>query len=976
MAGKKDEDSFNLIIGLILMVIVALIIIFAFSSIKQCPEGTFSCDNSISSCGCCIEDAYGVPIESCDYGICPEGTYFFEGQGCCPSPNPVSCLKEYKYCKNLFECGDNLCCAPDRCEIQSDGSSKCIPCSVGAICNPEDVNSCCEGLACSSDGFCKKIDSCVGMICENYNSPCQVCGEDSTDCLKCEDNAICYKAPDDDKGVCKQMCDANHPACPECPSGCCNPDGSCTSCLNNPCTSPGNPCALSSNIPCSEICANVDGIYMCKSPGNCPPGYVGCDCATGCCDAITGECLSCTNMTCDLDGFPCMYCEPGGEKCITCGDTICQGGKCVNTDDICVGSDCSKPPICETGYTYNETSKKCEKDSDGGEECVGEDCLIEPQCAVGYYYIDPPGNCFNINFGSFCIPLLCINKVEGASCSLEIGDTKGKCDNTCQYVDDELKCLPKENVVPDWLLNMGLSCIEVCEDCKPKSCDYSDMNIYDLNKDTYLNGKDLQVFDEYYIPLNISGEIPKDINNENQHLDFNNDEVIDEEDRNCLLGACGDGTCRIIGFEELGVCVTDKYFYNSYSVEQRAAMNIDAFMFNSLEVPYKFSCSFTQERNRPYCTALGSELSNTLLVRNLSYVMLDKDNNFYHYSTCNYIGNGLFSSYVESTTCSNEIKIYNSKEFYYRVMAYGMAVFNNCVKNTPKFVDSWLGDFEGNCQSFSDNIKGSCVMESLGSSGFYDCQTCKDCLGFEMSGGYCESVLPTPMEESKAWCLANKATCLKCPQGDTATCMKCGFGCQIYYECLKCKDFYPGSDTCTKCDNCDELGDNVYDSCSNEYKTDSVNSLLTKYKSRIDLCSEYSDIGPSNCIVYIECMDRFNSKPFCRKMAIDAYWMKDNDIFSKELFCYFDTGIYQINLNNRIITYTEKVMKQAGGYEDDVKGTFAGFIDSCPFEGPVECMKNCYSIAFTCFSKCKFDKNINCDNCKLNLDNCNKACLN
>jgi hypothetical protein len=908
--GKKEEDSINILIGFILIVFVALALLWAFSGITSCPEGTFSCDETISSCGCCIEDAYGNPIESCDFSICPSGTYYFEGYGCCPTPNPASCLEEYKNCKNLQVCGEGYCCGTDICEIQSDGSHECIPCSAGSVCNPENVNSCCAGYACNEDGFCENIKSCVGMKCSNYNQPCEVCGADSTNCIGCEDNSMCLQVPGKDEGVCKEMCDSTHPVCLHCPSGCCDLDGSCATCLGNPCTSLGEKCNINNEIGCEEVCVMYEGSFTCLPTGGCPTGTYFCNLGEGC-------------KCCDIDTGSCYIGEDG------------DGDGSDGDDDVCVGEDCIVSPEEEEGN----------------------------ECPEGYVYFEEEDACLKSNS---CVLVSCDDKSLGESCSIEVGDYSGDCDYVCKSSGvDELACFPsyvpdepEDSDAPNWLLDLEVSCVEFCEDCKnpvcpcvDESCDETELlNSYDLNSDGTLDDLDLEFFDEYYMPLKDSEQLPLKVSSSSIY-DINNDNIIDENDRACLLEFCGDGTCRYIGFQDLGICVTAKYYDSSFTEEQKVGMGSEykTNLYNIVESSNNgIDCSTINSRNKPFCDSMSQELKDILLVRNLSYVNLDRGSTFF-YSACGY-ANNIFDMYLESTSCSNEINIYHSKDFYYKNLYYGMSIFNNCVKNTDKNVNMLGTIYEGNCISYSDDVTGYCVVSAIGYNGFYDCNLCNECKAAGMVDEDCSKY-----DQDGTCETFDYESCSVCPDGPGCTLdltMKC-VACELYEQCVRCDGYYPGSAVCDKCDNCRGIGDVLLSSCNNQNTISSIDNIESVYSPNIHLCYEnYPQIKSSNCMIFLECMDKFNDKNLCVDMAIQSYWLKDNNKFSKQLYCYYDTVLYEGYMSSQYIKLSENLMYSSGEYSDKVEGTFMGFVDNCPFESPVECIDNCINNAQSCVLEC------------------------
>lgn len=870
--GKKDEDSINILIGFILIVFVALGLLWALSGVTRCPEGTFSCDVSISHCGCCIEDAHGNPIESCDYSICPPGTYFFEGYGCCSSPNPASCLKEYSHCKNLQACGEGYCCGSDICEIQSDGSHECIPCSVGSVCNPENVNSCCFGYACNEYGFCESITSCVGMKCSNYNQPCQVCGSDSTNCIGCEDHTMCLKVPGKEEGICKAMCDDNHPVCLHCPSGCCNLDGTCASCLGNPCTSLGDKCSINNKIGCQEVCVMFEGSLSCLPTGNCPPGTYFCNLGSDCrcCVIDTGNCYTDNGVT---NGF--------------------------DDDDVCVGDDCIVSPIDED----------------------------EKECPEGYVYVEEEKACLKSNS---CVILTCDDKSLGDSCSIEVGNYMGVCDYVCKSTGgDALACFPShtpetpdDSDVPNWLLDLQLACVEFCEDCKNPVCN-PNMNVYDLNGDTYLNSKDLEIFYEYYDTIKDS--VPVKVTPENQRFDFNNDGYIDEKDEECILGVCGDESCKIIGIQDVYMCLTAKQFDNLLTLNQKSALGSDyKLLFNNLaDAPHNFDCSgFFLPHEKTFCNYLAEKTSEIILVRNLSYVGMDRGKNYFYYSSCNHYDNNKFGMFIEAKECSNEINIYHSNEFLYRTMGQNMALFNYCMKNIPA-----PGQYNsGNCNTLSEDVFEECVYAHMHIA-LEDCEKCEECKDFT-STCYDHSNCVDFFGSPEAYAAAYFACALGAPEC-TSDVYNAVYQCSNYFLCLECQTHLQTSDICERCNKCFDLRNTVRHNCFNMYTPSDGEKLYDEYKFDMYRCvQEYPHISSANCMVYMECVDR--AIPGCWRVAFNSYSKKVDNKNTKQYFCTFETIRYQNRISASMIKLSEDVMYQTGSFDEPVKGNFMGFIEKCP----------------------------------------------
>jgi len=899
--AKKEEDSLNILIGFILIVFVALALIWAFSGISSCPEGTFSCDASISSCGCCVDDAYGNPVESCDYDVCPEGTYYFEGKGCCSTSDPASCLKDYKYCKNLIECGESYCCGSDVCQILDNGSSNCIPCSVTSICNPENVNSCCDGFACGSDGFCKKLDSCIGLPCTNYGGACQICSNtDGSNCLSCEDNSVCVYNSILNSGVCTSV-----------------------TCKGNSCNYLGQQCSFSPTVPCTEICVNYNGINTCLPVTGCPDGTYPCNLegCSGCCDIYTGACASCLNNPCseEQEGQLCSLCDTSG-VCISCPESVCKSGLCVPVNGlecesplILIDGKCINPNVppedpgpffCEPGYFYSDTLKKCV--SKQPVKCDTPLCTFE-------------------NEGEHCIEIVDETHVKLCTslCSPQIEGGY-----SCTIPSDEDEDINPNNV-PDWLIDLKSSCVEVCEDCPV--CE-TKVETYDLNKDGYLNVFDYEIFMNFYNSITI----PHLVENGNE-FDFNYDNVINENDEKCILGICS-GDCRIIGVDELGVCVTADYFNNSLTIEQRGVYPDYELMFKNIEkIPNVFDCSDVNTIDKPYCEEFKKELENSegniLSMRDLSYVISEKNQLGLFYSSCSYIKDNIFAMYTKSNSCTGIMDVYFSKDLLYKSITYGMGVFNNCLLKAPdkNVVKGTFGEgantivnptFEGSCSEYKNHIMQTCINPTgEGSITMEVCENnCKDFNDWEKLNNVLNYL--DDLNENNDPIITKCAYPFGC--GNT--------GCDSYCETVSYALVY-GS--CKICDQCDSISTATTNWCSDKSISisipDRIDSYNTNYKSYYDTCIGLYGITSSNCILYAECMKEFDHK-FCYDLAIKSFWVKDGTTFSKELYCYLTTNNYDTLMINKYIKISESIIASnvLSKTSLPIEPVFAGFMDYCP----------------------------------------------
>lgn len=989
--GKKEEDSFNILIGLILIVFVALALIWAFSGISSCPEGTFSCDTSISSCGCCVDDAYGNPVESCDYGLCPEGYHHTEDKGCCSNTNPLSCLSYYeKHCLNKTACGNIYCCGSEICQLQTAGNSICIPCSNGAYCNPTNEKPCCDGFTCEN-GFCKKVntpDTCVGMPCDNYGEACKVCSDlENNDCTLCEDNSICYYDTNLKKGTCRKMCDANSPVCPECPSGCCDSNGECTNCLDNTCSSPGNFCSYNANIPCDEICSNVNGEFKCQSSTGCPSGSYKCNKAEcDCCDIYTGDCVSCLDNPCspEEEGMECSLCS--GDICTRCSDSICNNGTCV----------LKKVP-----------SENTEPDAD---------CL-NPPCYV------------------ICPPSKCTAEEEGKHCSAILSGIPRVCSSICtKQVDNTFECVipnvdidnDTDIIIPDWLVGLKTSCIGICDDCNFK-CDENKEN-YDLDKNNQWDAFDLEIFLSYYNYI----VLPINVDETNKMYNFYDDDIIDENDLNCILNFCSGGACKYVGLEESGLCMSGDEYNRTFTTEQRASLIASGeynILFNNLvQSTYKIDCSGLKNSiSKSFCNAFSNEVSDFTFLRDLSYIKFEKGKLNLFYSGCVFfktLGSNdlIFGMFINSPTCSNDIYIFPSKEFVYKNMAYGMTLFNKCMESTSKTITETIDGkkytFTGNCDSFKQDIFEICNTQIGG-----DCPQCAKCTFYKdepicVTQDFCNTnydylittfmygkdpTNPTSyseaMKEVDDYCIQCRlndgekvevctlntqgqkeciilapptnpiTTSLPCSEDILKTCREC----PRIDECNECKEYYVNSPKCAGCAKCERLSDNMGYLCSEKSDIgEDVDYMLDNFKAEMDKCISNPYISSSNCLLYLRCLSYGGNEDICSKISVGSYAMgatSSSTKLTKQAYCHYlnlNYNYYMVSsylkLGEDIISFTGKHTDENPYLYDGVNGYYVNVINKCPSDilcsfGSQYCDKSCEDFCLEaydpCYSTCK-----------------------
>ncbi|MCX8200393.1 MAG: dockerin type I domain-containing protein [Candidatus Micrarchaeota archaeon] len=465
--SRDDDEGLMPIARIIVLVILGLLVLWALLSLfggageQACPPEALKCD--VGPCKCCVKDGFGNLIPYCDTKKCGPG-YVLNSQGQCCSVNDFTkCLKPSDVCVTPEVCsGTQPCCPGYTCSPEG----KCIPCSVGLLCNPSDVNSCCAGLACNSNGRCEPL-VCALKECPVTGKQCQVC-DDTGNCVSCIDNSVCTFSQQLNKKVCISSCagapcSPDKPCCqssPFCVNGLCSKCAAgqkecdtqlcasgCCDAITGECICEGKACALDSDCcSASKYCVN-------GKCSKCPAGQRECDtqkCASGCCDAVTGEC-ACGGLVCSSDNDccklaphcvdgKCSECPAGQVPCQTCkggcclksgGCPLCDGKTCAKAEDCCESS-----PFCNNGACVQcpPGQHKCDSSmcatgccADGANTCAS---CISKACST-----DADCNCPD---APFCVNSICRKEPPGTTTDSSCPDGYRKPDGTCYFCSEQL----------------------------------------------------------------------------------------------------------------------------------------------------------------------------------------------------------------------------------------------------------------------------------------------------------------------------------------------------------------------------------------------------------------------------------------------------------------------------------------------------------------------------------------------------------
>lgn len=239
-----------------------------------------------------------------------------------------------------------------------------------------------------------------------------------------------------------------------CPGGC-NDGNPCTSdmCLLGSCTHMpqiGQLCEDDGNECTYDQCdINGDCTHPVKEDGETCGSEATC---------ISGQCVSCFMLTCDMFGYECGSFGNGCGGTMNCGTCEtgenCDSGYCVECVPDCSGKDCGGDGCggscgtCESGY-YCE-SGICEQESTTTiSEGCSEGCDDGNDCTLDYCNID---TCMHVpRIGEVCTD-------DGNSCTDDVCNVNGAC--THPAVADETPCE-----------NSGVCMSGVCSgQCFPFTC--------------------------------------------------------------------------------------------------------------------------------------------------------------------------------------------------------------------------------------------------------------------------------------------------------------------------------------------------------------------------------------------------------------------------------------------------------------------------------------------------------------------------
>ncbi len=175
------------------------------------------------------------------------------------------------------------------------------------------------------------------------------------------------------------QCSQSQISCPNCPGGCCLPDGSC------PCPQGYESCATScgAGLNCPQDCCAV-GSCTCLAtpPPTCPdfPASCGYSYQQSCCiDCVKGDCL----LTCGKDPKRIGCSLPGVDSCDS--DKCCPSGAISWSVDPAVPADsCCKDRYgnCIYSCTVDPARKGCPSDKKGTDACDSNSCC--PSGSVGW----------------------------------------------------------------------------------------------------------------------------------------------------------------------------------------------------------------------------------------------------------------------------------------------------------------------------------------------------------------------------------------------------------------------------------------------------------------------------------------------------------------------------------------------------------------------------------------------------------------
>lgn len=483
-----------------------------FSRVPICEDSVCGCDDPAATCVTSGQQRACVVLdEQCSSGSA------CEDEGRCGALGLPGCVCESgdcgPRCSRDAQCGDDLVCDQGRCShVTCEGDADC---DNGRFCGVDIVAGSLERV-CLSPG-----DEAAGTRCSEHTQ-CQsrLCGGDAAKpvCLDlCEQDADCQSSnrcvfggplTGTEVGVCLpvEQCDADE-----------------------------TPLSTDSTIGCTLGQACQDAAD-CLNPLSCIGGSCACtDCGGDCeTDADCGDAFTCQSGVCRLrptcaDEADCE----SGQTCVPWLGRDVDVKYCVDTGPLALGTACSRPEQCETGFCNDvctlpcEASKDCpdsmcEAGKDGRGYCSLDTCPCRDTeicggglCAVSQACVrnadcEPDEACVNgiclrqctrgadCRAGHDCVRLMdsneyCIGGQERCNCSSDEICIAGEC-RTSDPCDADSDCANSTCVDGHCFdtceknadCTGGLECVartlggRLVRGCAPKECNCDDENAWCL----------------------------------------------------------------------------------------------------------------------------------------------------------------------------------------------------------------------------------------------------------------------------------------------------------------------------------------------------------------------------------------------------------------------------------------------------------------------------------------------------------------
>jgi len=292
------------------------------------------------------------------------------GWVCGPSTCPDGC------------CQDNKCRTGTEDDACGGNGAACFSCSAASPCTAAHT--------CACDPSC--LGCCGAQGCQSGTEN-SACGKDGETCAVCGPDDRCTD------GSCARPC-------PDCSTGCCSGSSCEPGTADTACGKDGDQCKV-----CGAGTTCQNGI--CVAPK--------CDattCPNGCCDAVSGACVSPpTNAACGLKGDVCVICGAGDScdvatgTCVRkkCDATWCKTGCCDSTGYVCVNpptnsacglngdpcKDCGATALCNASTGKCETPPpKCDATSCAAGCCnAAKTCISPPTPSACGLYGNPCQAC-------------------------------------------------------------------------------------------------------------------------------------------------------------------------------------------------------------------------------------------------------------------------------------------------------------------------------------------------------------------------------------------------------------------------------------------------------------------------------------------------------------------------------------------------------------------------------------------------------